>query len=52
VETLAGHIDLTQTFRVNTRVAGAPEGQAPSPVSAITAPIKKAVERVQNAVKR
>jgi hypothetical protein len=52
VETLAGHIDLTQTFRVNTKVAGAPDAQAPSPVSAITAPIEKAVEKVKNAVKR
>jgi hypothetical protein len=52
VETLAGHIDLTQTFRVNTKVPGALEAQAPSPVSAISAPIKKAVEAVENAVKR
>jgi len=52
VETLAGHIDLTQTFRVNTKVPGAPEAQTPSPVSTITAPIKKAVEAVENAVKR
>jgi hypothetical protein len=52
VETLAGHIDLTQTFRVNTNVAGAPDGHAPSPVSAITGPIEKAVEKVQNAVKK
>ncbi len=52
VETLAGHIDLTQTFRVNTRVPGAPDAQPPSPVSAITAPIEKAVEKIENAVKR
>ena len=51
-ETLAGHIDLTQTFRVNTRVAGSPETQTPSAVSAITAPIKKAVEKVQNVIKK
>jgi len=51
-ETLAGHIDLTQTFRVNTREAGAPEERPSSPVSAIAAPLKKAMEKVQNAVKR
>jgi len=52
VETLAGHIDLTQTFRVNTRVPGAPDAQPPSPVSAIAAPIEKAVQKIENAVKR
>ncbi len=52
VETLAGHIDLTQTFRVNTKVPGAPPTPTPSAVSAITAPIQKAVERVEKAVKR
>ena len=52
VETLAGHIDLTQTFRVNTRVAGAPDAQRLSPVSAITAPIGKAVKKIEDAVKR
>ena len=51
VETLAGHIDLTQTFRVNTKVPGAPTPPAPSAVSAITAPIEKAVQRVEKAVK-
>ena len=52
VETLAGHIDLTQTFRVNTKVPGAPAAPTPSAVSAITAPIQKAVEKVEKAVKR
>lgn len=52
VETLAGHIDLTQTFRVNTKVPGAPDAQPPSPVSAIAAPIEKAVQKIENAVKR
>jgi hypothetical protein len=52
VETLAGHIDLTQTFRVNTKVPGAPPAPAPSAVSVITAPIEKAVQKVENAVKR
>jgi len=52
VETLAGHIDLTQTFRVNTKVPGAPVPPAPSAVSVITAPIEKAVQKVENAVKR
>jgi len=52
VETLAGHVDLTQTFRVNTKAPGAPTAPAPSAVSAITAPIEKAVQKVQNAVKR
>lgn len=52
VETLAGHIDLTQTFRVNTKVPGAPAPPSPSAVSVITAPIEKAVQKVENAVKR
>jgi len=52
VETLAGHIDLTQTFRVNTKVPGAPEPHTPSAISAIAAPIQKAVEKVQKAVRR
>ncbi len=52
VETLAGHIDLTQTFRVNTQVPGAPPAPTHSAVSAITAPIQKVVEKVEKAVKR
>jgi len=52
VETLAGHVDLTQTFRVNTKLPGAPTPPAPSAVSVITAPIQKAVQKVENAVKR
>ena len=52
VDTLAGHLDLTQAFRVNMREAGAPPRVAPSPFSAITKPIEKAVEKAKNAVKR
>jgi Sporulation and spore germination len=51
VDTLAGHLDLTQTFVVNTRLLG----EAPKPTSAsdaITAPIKRAVDKVKDAVKK
>jgi hypothetical protein len=50
-DTLAGHLDLTQTFAVK----GAGLAEAPtsnSPAAVITAPIEKAVERVKGAVKR
>lgn len=51
VDTLAGHLDLTQTFQVKTVPTGA--GQKPAgPASAITAPIERAVERVKDAVRR
>jgi spore germination protein GerM len=50
VETLAGHVDLTQIIQVN---SGAP---APSParsgVSVLTAPIQKAIDKVKGATKK
>ncbi|HEY2118382.1 MAG TPA: GerMN domain-containing protein [Candidatus Acidoferrum sp.] len=51
VDTLAGHLDLTQTFLV--RGNGLAEGpKSTSPAALITAPIEKAVEKVKDAVKR
>jgi hypothetical protein len=49
VDTLAGHLDLTQTFRVNMKEPGAP---APSAVSGITAPIERAIEKAKGATKQ
>jgi len=49
VDTLAGHLDLTQTFEVSMKEAATP---APSGVSVITAPIEKAIEKVTGAAKR
>jgi Sporulation and spore germination len=50
VDTLAGHLDLTQTFQVNmNRLATQP---APTGPSAITRPIEKAYERMKAATKR
>ena len=49
VDTLAGHLDLTQTFQVSMKEAPVP---APSRVSAITAPIKRAIEKVKGATKQ
>jgi hypothetical protein len=51
VDTLAGHLDLTQTFIVNTKLLGEAPKPA-SPTAVITAPIEKAVEKIKNAVKR
>jgi hypothetical protein len=45
-DTLAGHLDLTQTFQVSMKEAATP---TPTGVSAITAPIKKAIEKVKDA---
>jgi hypothetical protein len=50
VETLAGHLDLTQTFQV--RENAAPVAPAPSGVSVLTAPIEKAIEKVAGGKKR
>ena len=47
-ETLAGHLDLTQTFQVNL----GPAPPRPSAVSVFTAPIQKAVEKMKAATKR
>jgi hypothetical protein len=49
VDTLAGHLDLTQTFQVSMREAPA---AAPTGVSAITAPIKRAIEKAARAAKK
>src|ERR1700741_1745898 len=49
VDTLAGHLDLTQTFQVNMKEPPAP---APSGVSAITGQIKPAIEKAKRAAKR
>jgi spore germination protein GerM len=49
VETLAGHLDLTQTFQVNT--GPAPTKPTRSGVSALTAPFRKAYESVKSAPK-
>ena len=51
VDTLAGHLDLTQTFQVTSSDAGTP-GPSHSGVSALTAPIQKAYEKVKRATKR
>jgi spore germination protein GerM len=48
VDTLAGHLDLTQTFQVSMKEPPAP---APSGVSAITGPIKRAIEKAKRAAK-
>jgi hypothetical protein len=49
VDTLAGHLDLTQTFQVSMKEA---ETRVPTGVSVITAPIQKAIEKVTGAVKK
>ena len=49
VDTLAGHLDLTQTFLVNDKPAPTPP---PPRVSAMTAPIKRAIEKVEGAAKK
>ena len=50
VETLAGHVDLTQIIQVNSGVpAPAP---ARSGVSVLTAPIQKAIDKVTGATKK
>jgi hypothetical protein len=48
-DTLAGHLDLTQTFQVSMK-----EGAAPttSGVSILTAPIQKAIEKVKGGSKK
>jgi len=50
-DTLAGHLDLTQTFQVNMNGAAT---QAPtrSGLSVLTAPVQKAYEKVKRATKR
>ena len=48
VDTLAGHLDLTQTFEVSLNGISEPR----SGVSILTAPIQKAFEKVKGATKR
>jgi len=48
VDTLAGHLDLTQPFQVSMNGVAEPR----SGVSVITAPIGKAIEKVRDATKR
>jgi Sporulation and spore germination len=51
MDTLAGHLDLTQTFLVNTKgMATSPP--KPSAASILTAPIHKAVETMKSVTKR
>jgi len=49
VDTLAGHLDLTQTFQVSMKEAASP---TPSGVAIITAPIQKAIEKVKGATRK
>lgn len=51
VDTLAGHLDLTQTFQVKMLPTGAGQ-KAGGAASVITAPIERAVEKVKDAVRR
>lgn len=51
MDTLAGHLDLTQTFLVNTRGTATPPPK-PSAASILTAPIHKAVETMKSVTKR
>jgi spore germination protein GerM len=48
VDTLAGHLDLTQPFQVSMNGVAEPR----SGVSVITAPIEKAIDKVKDATKR
>ena len=48
VDTLAGHLDLSQPFQVS----GVTSSQPRSGISVLTAPVKKAYERVKGATKR
>jgi Sporulation and spore germination len=52
-DTLAGHVDLTQAFRVSAKDASGVKLEYPSaPASLLPAPIEKAVERVRGAARR
>ena len=51
MDTLAGHLDLTQTFQVKNNNLGTAEKSA-SPADVITKPIEKAVGKVKDAIKR
>jgi len=52
VDTLAGHLDLTQTFQANMKGVAAPEEPKPSGMSVLTAPIEKAVEKMKSVAKQ
>jgi hypothetical protein len=52
VETLAGHVDLTQAFRVNAKDVSGTQLDNPSPPSSLLpGPIRKAVDKVRQATK-
>jgi len=51
MDTLAGHLDLTQTFLVNSNGLGA-QSSKPSGASILTAPIHRAVESMKSVTKR
>jgi len=48
-DTLAGHLDLTQTFQVSMKEAATP---TPTGVSILTAPIQKAIDKMKGATKK
>jgi hypothetical protein len=50
VDTLAGHLDLTQTFPVSMKELGTP-APTPSGASILTAPIHRAIEKMRGARK-
>jgi len=53
VDTLAGHMDLTQAFSVSTKDASGVKLEYPAPpASLLPAPIQKAVEKVRGAARR
>jgi len=51
VETLAGHLDLSQPFRVDRREEGRLEPPVRSGSSVLRAPIQKAIETVKGETK-
>jgi hypothetical protein len=51
VDTLAGHLDLTQPFQVNMNGAGTPTPSR-SGLSILTTPVQKAYDKVRHATKR
>jgi hypothetical protein len=53
VDTLAGHLDLTQAFSVSAKDATGVKLEYPSaPASVLPVPIQKAVEKVRRATRR
>jgi spore germination protein GerM len=53
VDTLAGHLDLTQTFRVSEKdLTGTKLDNPTMPASVLPAPIQKAVEKMRQATQR